>query len=564
MTLSLLVTLAVAAKPPPDARLELLEAMVAEVDRSRQSLTLKENPSPYFVSAQVKDYLHHELGAKYGALVTDSADRERKLAADVRVGSYEFDSSVGDELDLTFSTKGTSFFAPKQGPIEDDPAALRTALWLVIDEKYKSALFNFLKKKGDDVYTVDMPGRSQSFTRQEPEVFVGPRAAYSFSRDRWVALSKALSLKLASEKAFFDSEVRVAGDRVLRLFVSSEGTRIVTEDTLFSVRVSAVTRADDGQLLENSRDWYAPREAQLPSDDEITNETAKMMADLLALKAAPTIDPYTGPALFEPDAAGVLFHEAVGHRLEGERQDNDAEGKTFRGQVGKPVLPSFLSVFDDPTLAERAGRALNGHYAFDEEGVAGQRVTLVQDGVLKSFLLSRRPTEGFTKSNGHGRAQSNRKPVARMANLIVESKKRLSEVELKKALLAEAKRQGKPYALIIRDITGGNTNTTSYGYQAFKGTPRMVVRVDVRDGKETLVRGVEIVGTPLSSINKVLATGKKEGVFNGFCGAESGMVPVSTVAPAVLLQEIELQRSMEGKDRPPLLPSPFSSPGDAR
>ncbi|MBL8935382.1 MAG: TldD/PmbA family protein [Archangium sp.] len=564
MTLSLLVTLAVAAKPPPDARLELLEAMVAEVDRSRQSLTLKENPPPYFVSAQVKDYLHHELGAKYGALVTDSADRERKLAADVRVGSYEFDSSVGDELDLTFSTKGTSFFAPKQGPIEDDPAALRTALWLVIDEKYKSALFNFLKKKGDDVYTVDMPGRSQSFTRQEPEVFVGPRAAYSFSRDRWVALSRALSLKLASEKAFFDSEVRVAGDRVLRLFVSSEGTRIVTEDTLFSVRVSAVTRADDGQLLENSRDWYAPREAQLPSDDEITKETAKMMADLLALKAAPTIDPYTGPALFEPDAAGVLFHEAVGHRLEGERQDNDAEGKTFRGQVGKPVLPSFLSVFDDPTLAERAGRALNGHYAFDEEGVAGQRVTLVQDGVLKSFLLSRRPTEGFTRSNGHGRAQSNRKPVARMANLIVESKKRLSEVELKKALLTEAKRQGKPYALIIRDITGGNTNTTSYGYQAFKGTPRMVVRVDVRDGKETLVRGVEIVGTPLSSINKVLATGKKEGVFNGFCGAESGMVPVSTVAPAVLLQEIELQRSMEGKDRPPLLPSPFSSPGDAR
>ncbi|MBM4783715.1 MAG: TldD/PmbA family protein [Archangiaceae bacterium] len=564
MTLiSLLVTLSIAAKPPPDPRLDLLEAMVAEIDRSHQSLTLKENPPPYFVSAQVKDYLHHELGAKYGALFADSADRERKLAADVRVGSYEFDSSLGDELDLTFSTKGTSFFAPKQGPIDDDPAALRNALWLVIDEKYKSALFNFLKKKGDDVYAVDIPGRSSSFTKQERELFVGPRAAYSFSRDRWVALSKSLSLKLATEKAFFDSEVRVAGDKVVRLFASSEGTRIVTETTLFSVRVSAVTRADDGQLLENSRDWYAPREDQLPSDDEITKETARMMADLLALKSAPTIDPYTGPALFEPDAAGVLFHEAVGHRLEGERQDNDAEGKTFRGQVGKPVLPAFLSVFDDPTLAARAGRALNGHYAFDEEGVAGQRVTLVQDGVLKNFLLSRRPTEGFTKSNGHGRAQSNRKPVARMANLIVESKKSLADVDLKKALIAEAKRQGKPYALIIRDITGGNTNTTSYGYQAFKGTPRMVVRVDVRDGKETLVRGVEIVGTPLSSINKVLATGKKEGVFNGFCGAESGMVPVSTVAPAVLLQEIELQRSMEGKDRPPLLPSPFSA-GDAR
>src|SRR5258708_40215931 len=128
--------------------------------------------------------------------------------------------------------------------------------------------------------------------------------------------------------------------------------------------------------------------------------------------------------------------------------------------------------------------------------------------------------------------------MARMANLIIDSKKQVSDSELKKMLIAEAKRQGKPYGLIIRDITGGNTNTSSFGYQAFKGVPRMVFRVDVRDGKETLVRGVEIVGTPLTSVNKVMATGPVQGVFNGFCGAESGMVPVSTVAPATLLQEI--------------------------
>jgi predicted Zn-dependent protease len=547
------------AKPPPDPRLDLLEAMIAEVDRSHASLTLKENPAPYFVSAQVKDYLHQEVGARFGALVSDATERERKLFADVCVGSYQFDSSMGDELDFSFSLKGTSFFAPKQGPLEDDPNALRTALWLVIDEKYKSALFNYLKKKGEDVYTVDVPGRPPSFSKQEREVFIGPRAPFAFSRDRWVSLSKSLSRRLAGEKGVFDSEVRVSGDKVLRLFASSEGTRIVTEETLFSVRVSATTRADDGQLLESSRDWYAPREELLPADEKIVSDTNQMMADLLALRAAPVIDPYTGPALFEPDAAGVLFHEAVGHRLEGERQDNEAEGKTFHGQIGKPVLPAFISVTDDPTTRERAGVALNGHYDFDEEGVRGQRVALVRDGVLQNFLLSRKPIDGFTVSNGHGRAQGNRKPVARMANLIVESKKALSDAELKKLLIAEARRQGKPYALIVRDITGGNTNTTSFGYQAFKGTPRMVFRVDVRDGKETLVRGVEIVGTPLTSINKVLATGKREGVFNGFCGAESGMVPVSTVAPAVLLQEIELQRSLEGKDRPPLLPSPFQT-----
>jgi len=280
------------------------------------------------------------------------------------------------------------------------------------------------------------------------------------------------------------------------------------------------------------------------------------VTELTALRAAPTIDPYTGPAILEADAAGVLFHEAVGHRLEGERQNNDAEGKTFRGQVGRTVLPAFITVIDDPTTTTRAGKQLNGFYGFDEEGVKAQRVTLVKEGVLQSYLLSRRPVEGFLQSNGHGRSQGNRKPVARMANLIVESKKRFPAAELKKQLIAEARRQGKPFALLIRDITGGNTNTTSFGYQAFKGTPRLVFKVDTKTGQETLVRGVEIVGTPLSSINRILATGDTEGVFNGFCGAESGMVPVSTVSPAVLLQEIELQRSLEGKDRPPLLPSP--------
>jgi predicted Zn-dependent protease len=191
--------------------------------------------------------------------------------------------------------------------------------------------------------------------------------------------------------------------------------------------------------------------------------------------------------------------------------------------------------------------------------VKAQRVPLVEKGVLKNYLLSRQPVEGFLLSNGHGRSQGTQKPVARMANLIVDSSKQVSDAELKKQLIAEAKRQGKPYGLIIRDITGGNTNTASYGYQAFKGVPRMVYRVDVKDGKESLVRGVEIVGTPLLAVNRVLATGQKQGVFNGFCGAESGMVPVSTVAPAVLLQEIELQRTMEGKDRPPILTSPSAS-----
>ncbi|MDP1824659.1 MAG: TldD/PmbA family protein [Archangium sp.] len=558
MFVPLALALLIAAKPLPDARQDLLDAMVDEINRSQAELKLRENRGPYFIGYQLKDYDSREVLARYGGVFQDAATRDRKISVDVRVGDYVFDSSVGDDLDLSFALKGPSYLTKKSAPIDDDPAALRTALWLVTDEKYKAALFNFLKKKGDDVYAVEDPKRPPSFTREAPEVQLGAKVPFVFTRDRWLAFAREVSARLAREKAFFDSEVRISADKVVRYYVTTEGTRLVTEDTLFGIHVQAWTRADDGQLLEDSREFYAPLESQLPSDAAMKKETEVMVNDLLALRVAPTIDPYTGPAILEADAAGVLFHEAVGHRLEGERQDSDAEGKTFRGQVGRQVLPPFITVIDDATATERGGKQLNGHYLFDEEGVRAQKVTLVKAGVLQTYLLSRRPVEGFLKSNGHGRAQGNRKPIARMANLIVESTKRLPAAGLKAQLIAEAKRQGKPFGLLIRDITGGNTNTAGFGYQAFKGTPRMVYRVDLKTGAETLVRGVEIVGTPLSSMNRILATGQTEGVFNGFCGAESGMVPVSTVAPAVLLQELELQRGQEGKDRPPLIPSPVS------
>jgi len=272
------------------------------------------------------------------------------------------------------------------------------------------------------------------------------------------------------------------------------------------------------------------------------------------------IDPYTGPAILESEAAGVLFHEAVGHRLEGERLDDDKEGQTFQGQVGQLVLPPFLTVIDDPTLASAAGTPLNGTYAYDDQGVPGQRTVLVDQGRLVGFLLSRRPVKPFTHSNGHGRSQGLRPAMARMANLVVESSRRLGPAELKQQLMAEARRQGKPYGLVIRDITGGNTNTQSWGYQAFKGTPRLVYRVDAQTGAETLVRGVELVGTPLASINRILATGDTPRVFNGFCGAESGYVPTATVAPAVLVGELELQRVAKALERPQVLPSPWQGP----
>jgi predicted Zn-dependent protease len=553
--------LALALAAAADPRVPILEAMALELDRTTARLRIDGYEPPYFVAFQVREQGTAEVAGRSGAVVTDQSRRDRRLAVDVRVGSYAFDSSGTDEV-MVIGGEAPTWSAPREAPLDDDPAALRQALWLVADERYKEALASYFRKRSRDVYRPDDPGRAPSFSRETPVRHVGPSRPLTRDAERWRRTVRAVSAVFRDHPQAFDSLVRITADRQVRWLATSEGTRLVSEQRLYAVHVQASARAPDGQLLEAGRDFYAPDEAGLPDLETLRRAATAVAGELRALVAAPAIDPYTGPAILESEAAGVLFHEAVGHRLEGERLDDDKEGQTFQGQVGQVVLPPFLTVVDDPTLASAAGTQLNGTYAFDDQGVPGQRTVLVDQGKLVGFLLSRRPVKPFTHSNGHGRSQGLRPAMARMANLVVESSRRLGPAELKQQLMAEARRQGKPYGLVIRDITGGNTNTQSWGYQAFKGTPRLVYRVDAQTGAETLVRGVELVGTPLASINRILATGDTPRVFNGFCGAESGYVPTATVAPAVLVGELELQRVARALERGQVLPSPWQGPPD--
>jgi len=484
--------------------------------------------------------------------------RDRKLLVDVRVGSYELDSSGRDEMTMYLGAEGQTYFAAREAPLDDDPRALRNALWLLTDEKYKEALSSYFKKKSKGVYRAEEADRAPSFSREAPQRSVEEAPPFAFVRERWRAQVRRLTGLFRDHPDVFDSSVKVTAERVTRWFASSEGSALITEQVVFGVHVQAVARAVDGQLLENSRDFYARSEAGLPAPERLDAEVRTLISELEALRTAPALDPYTGPAILAAEATGVLFHEAVGHRLEGERQDDDKEGQTFKGQIGKAILPPFLTVVDDPTQATHGATTLNGHYRFDDQGVPAQRTVLVDGGVLRTFLLSRKPVKPFVRSNGHGRSQGSQPPVARMGNLVVSSTRQVPMAELKRMLVAEARRQGKPYGLVIQDISGGNTNTQSYGYQAFKGTPRLAYRIDVATGKEELVRGVELVGTPLSSVNRVVATSDEARVFNGFCGAESGYVPVSTVAPAALITEIELQRVVRANERSPILPAPWA------
>ncbi|MBA2662322.1 MAG: TldD/PmbA family protein [Bradymonadaceae bacterium] len=540
-----------------EKRETVLGAMKTELERSMSLLKLDDYEAPYFLGYQIKDEHVVTIAGKYGALTGVDETRQRYVYVETRVGDYAFDNYANVDSE---SYRQSDFRADRRAPVEADVAALRGTLWLLTDEGYKKALSDYLTKRGGAVYTTRDKAEVPSFSKEEALVQRAPAQPLSLDKERWERLVREATASMRTAPFLLDSSMEVSARRVVRYLVTSEGADIIDEHTIYSINAQAYTRAEDGMLLENGRMFYARDLARLPDDAAIKASITEMVAELLLLRDAPAINPYTGPAILDAEAAGVLFHEAVGHRLEGERQRDEQEGRTFKGRVGQVVIPTFLSVYDDPTQAEHEGVQLNGYYAHDDEGVVAQPVTLIEHGILRGFLMSRTPIEGVLRSNGHGRAQGIYKPRARMANLIVKAdpEHAVSRERLQEMLIEEVKRQNKPYGLIIRDITGGSTNTQGYGYQAFKGIPRLIYRVDPESGAQTLVRGVELVGTPLSSINKIVAASNKAGIFNGYCGAESGYVPVSTVAPALLTTEIELQRTQQGREKGPILPPPWN------
>lgn len=541
-----------------DPRLALQRALETELGRSMSRLTLPGFEAPYFIAYTVRDRDEVTVSARWGALFADERSRSRHASTEVRVGDYAFDNTADDTLQGDFEPDAGELYDPgTQVPIDDDADALRAVLWLQTDSRYKEALSRLNRKRGRRATVLAKDDEVESFARAAATRHTDPSTVLEVDRRRWAKAARDASARFKRHAEILDGAVVVQATRETRQLVTSDGTRLITERVLFGLTIDAAVRTDDGTLLTHGRSFYGVRASELPDEARLNEAVDRVAKELLALRAAPVLDPYTGPAILAEEAAGVLFHEVIGHRLEGERLADDAEGQTFRGQVGQRVLPEFLDVLDDPTQPTLGAVSLNGWYRFDDEGVPAEAVTLVEKGVLRSFLTSRRPVAGVPRSNGHGRASGTLDPMARMGTLIVRSSNRLSRAALKQRLLEEARRQGRPFGLLITDITGGDTNTGSYGYQAFRGTPRLVYKVDAKTGVETLVRGVEMVGTPLAAINKILATGEQQGVFNGYCGAESGFVPVSAIAPSLLLSEVELQRTQLMRQRPAVLPAPW-------
>jgi len=532
----------------PTASDVVLTTMQAELNRAKTDLA-KSEPAPYFLSYTVYDQDQILIAASYGGVITNTTAKRRSADITMRVGTPQLDNTHGQSRSSGM-TSGSL-------PLNEDTDAEARVLWELTDREYKRAAPAYLNVKTNNAVQAEEEDKSPDFSKREPQVHVDEKLKEPpFDRSAWENEVRRLSGSFRKYADVYYSTVVLQVWSSNSRMVSSEGTAIATPSASARLVIEAQTRAEDGMDLLRVETFQAPAAGGLPPATELQGKIEKMAADLKELRSAPVAEPYDGPALLSGRAAAVFFHEVLGHRLEGHRQKDEEEGQTFTKKVGQLVLPAFLNVADDPTKTELDGVKLAGTYAYDSEGVPAQRVEVIQNGVLKNFLMSRMPIKNFDQSNGHGRNQPGLMPTGRQGNLIVSSSQTVPEAEMRQKLIDEVKKQGKPYGLYFDDIQGGFTLTSRSLPQAFQVLPVIVYKVYPDGRPDELVRGVDIVGTPLAALTRILTTGDKQHVFNGVCGAESGNVPVSAIAPAMLFSEMEVQKRAHGHERPPILPAP--------
>lgn len=512
----------------------------------------------YYLGYDVIDARGRWIAARSGAIIEDSNERTRLVDVDVRVGSRELDNgNPAADYERNGLGAGATF------PLDLAPLALRQRLWEVTDAQYAAALDAYAQVSSE----VQLAGA----TRSPPADFGPPRSranhALGTPHDmseawaRWRPRVEVLSMVLEGDPNVRSATVTIQLLESVHHMVDTDGGRAVHAKARVRLSMEVSAKADDGMMVERFVSFDGHTLADLPNEEMVRQAALALRSEVVALRVAPLAEPFSGPAILDGRAAAVFFHEVFGHRLEGHRQRSRAEGQTFAQKLGERVLPVFLSVVDDPTAVSLNGVPLAGHYGVDDEGTSSAPVVLVEDGILRDFLRSRAPIMRGDESNGHGRRAPGYQVVARQGNLVVSASATVPEAILREALIKLARRQGKPYGLWFREIVGGYTTTERSGAQAFEVLPVLVLRVYVDGRPDELVRGVDIVGTPLSALETILAAGDQMGVFNGVCGAESGWIPVSASSPAILLERLEIERSDRAIGRAPLLPPPAREVG---
>ena len=512
-------------------------------------------PRPYYCSFLLRDIEWFNTWASSGSMYRRRSDHTRNVYCDIRVGSYRYDQvtqgGLGDNDEDLESVSHITM------PIDDrDYDGLRLALWRLSEAKFRESLADYNHKEANRISTVDPNRGLPSFIKNKAVVSVKYSRLERVDEDKWVQFCKEASKWLSQLPHVSASWVEFDASQQTKVFVNTDRSIIVQHQRIYTLNAAFRKLTREGSKVEQELVINTSTLKEMPSFKEFKKLALRKYNQLLKLVRAKTIHSFSGPVLLCPGPAGLLFHEAIGHRLEGSRLLSSGEGQTFKGQIGKKIFNVYIDMRDDPTLKRFQGKRCIGAYDFDDEGTPARCANLVQGGVLKGFLSTRAvlSRKGFVP-DGHARNKKFQRPISRMAVTIIEGKEPLSMEQLKELLIEEINEQNKPFGMIVYETSGGETETTAYDFQAFAGDISFATLV-YPNGREVCVRGVDFVGTPLQALNNIIAVGDQQELDNGFCGAESGFIPVSTISPAVLLSNLELQAKDEELVTQYILPRP--------
>lgn len=546
------------------SNIDLLNILKKEMKRSQEELSSQKLP-PYFISYYVLETQKANIQASFGKININSFDQSRFLDVDLRVGSHKFDNTHiirGNPFDFSSSVSKISL------PLNNDEISIRNIIWYATDQIYKNAIERYEKALTNQAVKVAEEDTSDDFSKEKPIRDIQPwqninllhndnnKQNYYLDTAKWAGVLRNLSAKFNPHKWLHNASVSFSFEVNNKLILNTDGFEVATSESFARVFIYLKTKADDGMSLPLHQSYFAFTPDGLPSEEEISKKIDEMIVILDKLRNAPLAETYSGPAILSGEAAGVFFHEIFGHRVEGHREKDPSSSQTFKSSLGKKILPDFINVIFDPTVSEIDGKAISGYYKYDDEGVPAQRVETVKNGTFNGYLMSRIPIENFPNSNGHGRKQIGYQAISRQSNLIVQATQTVSNSELRNRLIEEAKKQNKEYGLFFEQVSGGFTFTTRYIPNAFNVTPIIVYKVYVDGRPDELVRGVDLIGTPLTTFSNVILAANDIGIFNGICGAESGGVPVSAVSPSLLVSRIEVQKKVKSQAKPPILEAP--------
>lgn len=541
--------------PAQDKMLDLLKSEL----KSQMTTLQKGEYPPYYMNYRVVDNHTRTIRSAMGATNTVEEEKQLIFVPQIRIGTPEFDNF----REAQNGTPTSRFMAPPTillpKDLQNGMDAFKEIIKEEVNNRYKYALISLDRAKASKGVQVENADKSPDFTKAKAEKYFEPALKedkIALDTKLWQAKLNKYSAILTQNKDIIGANATLTYRIWRKYFVSTEGAEIAENRVYILLSIRGTTMAEDGMELPLHNSYFAYSLDELPPEELIIKEIKEMSAKLSELRVAPLVQPYTGPALLSGSASGVFFHEIFGHRIEGQKMKSDRDGQTFKNMVGEGVLPASISVYMDPTMKKYHGNALNGYYIFDDQGVRGEKVEVVKNGILKDFLMTRTGLDGFPKSNGHARAEFELDPTSRQSNLIVETNAYKTDAELRKLLIEEAKKQDKEYGFFFKSVTGGFTQTGRTGANSFNVTPLEVYKIYVDGRKDELVRGVDMIGTPLSMFSNIVHAGGEFEIFTGTCGASSGNVPVTAISPTILVNKVELQKKAKPTVTPALLPRP--------